>query len=165
MSKMLDAVNSTALTRTTVHQQYNQRAFGLFMLGKLVPITLHIKTPGPAYKNAFLMFGENLHVDSPYKDLGIEQVCCKQVYNFNINHYVKHYLPSAIGEDGHITTPYTFNHCNVCGASIQDSNGHSISFIMKREYRKNKFIWATDEALQDDAGEDHIFIYQNEVTS
>lgn len=164
MGKTLEASTTTGLERTTVHQQYNRKAFGVFFFGRLVPIVLTIKTPGNVYTPSVLMFGNRLHEHSPYVDLGVAEICCRQVFTFNVQHYLKCYLPNRIAPSGEILTPYTYNLCQWCGATIQDSNGHTVSTIMKREFRRNRYVWATDSALQDAAGPDEIFTFQREVT-
>lgn len=149
MNELLEGTPSRGFSRTTVHQQYNRKAFGLFMFGRLMPIVLNIKRPGNLYIKGVLIFGDNPHHHSPYKDLGLAEVCCENVFAFNVRHYIKCFLPQVIDSNGDPQIPYTYNLCQVCGASIVDSNGHSISSIMKREFRRNAYIWRPNKVLQE----------------
>lgn len=158
MHKTLEPVTATDLSRTTVHQQYNQKAFGLFLFGRLVPITVNVKRPGNQYEHVVLMFGPVAHKKSPYSDFGVMQKCCRNVFAFNIRHYVKCYL------NGGDTGPYTFNECKACGASIVDDCGRAITMLNTRKYRRNAFIWKAPKVLQDAEGKDEFFTYQRGVT-
>lgn len=162
MGKMLEPVTATNLSRTTVHQQYNQKAFGLFLFGRLVPIVVTVKRPDNIYEKAVVMFGPVAHKQSPYKDLGFKNVCCQQAFLFNIRHYVRCYLPGSV--EGSDDGPYTMNLCKICGASVVDDCGRLISMLKSRKYRRNAFIWKASKVLQDQAGQDEIFTYQRGVT-
>lgn len=148
---VLDAGTTSALDRITVHSQYNNWAFGFTLLNNLVPIVINIRKPGPHYQRAILVFGEKKRERSPYEDFGIVEKCCRKVYTFNIRHYIKCYLNAPNPE------PYTFNLCQVCGASIVDDNGHTIQNTVTRSYRPDKFVWKAQDALQDEAGASQIF--------
>lgn len=162
MGLTLDPVTATDLSRTTVHQQYNQKAFGLFLFGRLVPIVVTVRRPGNVYEKSVIMFGPVSHKYSPYKDLGFQNICCQQAFLFNIRHYVKCYLPGSV--EGSESGPFTFNLCQKCGASVIDDCGRLISMLKSRKYRRNAFIWKASKVLQDQAGQDEIFTYQRGVT-
>lgn len=166
MGKTLEPVTATDLSRTTVHQQYNQKAFGLFLFGRLVPIVVNVKRPGNVYQKSVVMFGPAAHKHSPYKDLGYQNVCCQQAFLFNIRHYVKCYLPGHVNDCGDQDPegPYTFNLCKICGASVVDDCGRFISLMKSRKYRRNVFIWKAPKVLQDATGGGEIFTYQRGVT-
>ena len=163
MGKTLEPVTATGLGRTTVHQQYNGKAFGLYMFGRLVPFVLTVRRPGNQYEKVVVMFGAPAHTHSPYRDLGLKRVCCRQVFAFNVRHYVKCYLPNAVAKNGRILTPYTFNLCENCGATMTDDCGHFISMTKSREYRRNAYIWKAAKVLQDHQGADEIFTHQRGV--
>lgn len=150
----LEAVNSTALRRTTVHHQFNGRAFGVPILDKLAPIVLNIRIPGYQFQRSVLMFDKVTRKDIPYEDLGELQKCCIKVYAFNIRHYLKCYI------NGGDTGPYTFNECKRCGVGITDDSGHAISQKNHRKYRRDRFIYQSCGVLQEDTGSGEIFDYQ-----
>ena len=162
MGQTLEPVTATDLSRTTVHQQYNQKAFGLFLFGRLVPIVVTVRRPGNTYERGVVIFGPVAHKQSPYHDLGLKNVCCQQAFLFNIRHYVKCYIPAGVVPEE--DTPYMMNLCKVCGATVVDDCGRLISMLKSRSYRANAFIWKAPKVLQDAAGKDEIFTYQRGVT-
>lgn len=140
---VLDAATSAPMTRTTVHNQFDGRAFGFRMLTKIVPIILNIKLPGGDIEHAVLVFGPKVQSHIPYKDLGKVDLCCRKVYTFNIKHYIKCFVPN------NVNGAYTWNKCTVCGASIVDDTGkHSIQQMSRRKYRKNRYIYRAGKTLQ-----------------
>jgi hypothetical protein len=142
-SAVLDAAGSTSMRRLTVHSQYNSRAFGFFVLNNLVPIVLNLHRPGPSVQQAIVVFGPHTRERSPYHDLGWREVCCQKVFQFNIRHYVKCYLPASDQQD------YSYNLCRICGASIVDATGHTIQTIASRSYRPDIYVWRPRRVLQD----------------
>lgn len=154
---VLKAETTTALKRMTVHGQYNRRAFGFHLLTNIVPIVLCVRQPGPHYKRSILIFGQKRRNRSPYEDFGIIETCCRKVYTFNIRHYVKCYLNAPNPE------PFTFNLCQVCGATVTDQNGHTIQSIVKRSFRPDKFVWSAPKALQSDTGSSPAFNFHDGV--
>lgn len=139
---VLEAASSTPLERTTVHNQFDNRAFGFRMLTKTVPITLYITPPG-GYKKVVLVFGQKVQSHVPYKDLGLVDLCCRKVYTFNIKHYIKCFVPN--NPNG----AYTWNKCSICGASITDGTGkHSVQQMSRRKYRKNRYIYRSNKTIQ-----------------
>lgn len=154
---VLEAQTTTALERITVHGQYNNQALGFFLLNNLVPITVNVRLPGPSYKQVIVVFGPKNHKYSPYADLGLMEKCCKKVYTFNIRHYVKCYLNAPNPE------PFTYNLCQVCGASVTDDKGHTIQSIVKRSYRADKFVWRAKDALQAATGKEPVFTHHEGV--
>lgn len=156
---VLAATTTTALARATVHQQYNGRAFGVRMLNNLIPIVLHIRQPGGGFSNSILVFDKLAHRHVPYKDYGIRKKCCRRVLLFNVNHYYKCYLPTHIGADGEVQTPYTFNRCEKCNVQLKDACGHLVSVTTMRQYNVDKFIYRAPAVLQS-SGKNELFKYQ-----
>lgn len=139
---VLDSATATPLERTTVHNQFDGKAFGFRMLAKTVPIVLHVRVPGGSLKRAVLVFGANTQSHVPYKDLGEVDICCRKVYTFNIRHYIQCFVPSGNGS-------YTWNQCRVCGAAIVDDTGkHSFQQMSKRKFRRNRYIYRAAKTLQ-----------------
>lgn len=155
MSGALEAEISTALTRTTVHAQYNRRALGVVMLNNLVPIILKVDIPGRNAKRVILVFGKRAHRTSPYKDFGVRRKCCRRVLLFNVQHYIKCYLTEDHGPDA----PYTYDCCQKCGAVLKDGCNHLVQVNNVRQYNVNKFIYRASEVLQS-PGSSELFNYQ-----
>lgn len=155
MGQMLDATTTTDLTRTTVHAQYNRRAFGVVIFNSLIPIVLHVPKPGRCAEPKILVFGGKHHDKSPYKDYGVRRKCCRKVLLFNMIHFQKCYLTDDESEGA----PYTFNCCRKCGATLTDACGHLVQFNQVREYRVNKYIFKASTVLQED-GQGSIFNFQ-----
>lgn len=153
-SGTLEAITSTQLVRNTVHEQYEGRALGFFMLNQLVPIVLNIPLPGNQHVKAILVWGNNTQKYVPFTDLGLVSKECIRVFLFNIRHYVKCYLNSGS------TEPYTYNLCKFCGAEIHDDNNGYIRQIAKINYRANMYIYQPTKALQNDTGIGDLFNYQ-----
>lgn len=137
---IIEASSSTPMTRTTAHNQFDGRVFGMRVLTRTVPIVLNMKQPGNILKG-ILLFGPATSRNVLYKDLGKVEKCCRQVYTFNIRHYTKCYLDSESEE------PYTWNECKKCNVSIQDGK-HTVSKMTKRSYRRNRYIYRADKTLQ-----------------
>lgn len=151
---LLEANSSTPLTRTTVHNQFDGRAFGFRMLARVVPIVLNIKAPGGSITKAVLVFGAKVQSHVPYYDLGKVDLCCRKVYTFNIKHYLKCFVPH--NPNG----AYTWNQCQICNASIVDDTGkHSVQQMSRRLYRKNRYIYRSNKTLQS-GGNTEIFTPQ-----
>lgn len=159
MSGALEATTSTALTRTTVHAQYNRKALGVVMLNNLVPIVLKVDIPGRDAKRVVLVFGKRAHLTSPYHDLGVRRKCCRRVLLFNVQHYVQCFLPSYVDDEGVTHTPYQYNCCNKCGAVLKDGCNHLIQVNNVRQYNVNKFIYRASAVLQS-PGNSELFNYQ-----
>lgn len=157
---LLDSATSMSMERTTVHQQFNGLAFGIMVIGKTIPIILHLRQPGGHYLRSVLVFGPKYRKRIPYKDLGEVEKCCKRVYTFNIRHFMKCYLPSATGSDGQPTEPYKWNNCQKCGVVITDDSNHTIGQLAKRKYRANRYIYRATNTLQDDTGAADLFTHQ-----
>lgn len=153
---MLEAGRTTDLKRNTVHHALNGKVLGVKALTKNIPIKHNIRLPGGVYTCAVISFGQTSRKTLPYDDLGLVEKCCHRVLAFNIHHYSKCYLN---GEDG----PYTMNYCRKCNVGIVDEKGHTISYIVKRKYRRDSYIFEACETLQDDKGYDRIFKYQERV--
>lgn len=147
---LLGAQNNTGFSRTTVHQQYNGEALGFFMLNHLVPIVLNVRQPGGTYKKVILVWRKLTQKYIPYSDMGIIEKCCRRVFLFNIRHYLKCYLPTAIDLNGDPTEPFTYNLCQKCGASVVDGHGHTLQYITRRSYRGDSYIYRTSNRLQND---------------
>lgn len=152
---VLDATTSTAMTRTTVHAQYNGRALGVVMLNNLIPIVLDIPKPGRKAYKAVLVFGRRAHKNSPYEDLGVRRKCCRRVLTFNVQHYTKCYLTDDHGADA----PYTYNCCRKCNAVLKDACNHLVQVNNVRSYNVDKFIYKAPHALQE-AGPSALFKFQ-----
>ena len=149
---VIDSATTTPMSRTTVHNQFDGRAFGFRMLTRTVPIVLNILGPGNTCKSGVLVFGGKAHECVPYTDLGNMEKCCRRVYTFN----VKHYLKCFIGTSG----TYTWNQCTVCGASIKDGTGkHAVQQLAKLSYRGNRYIYRADKTLQPCSNKE-MFTYQ-----
>lgn len=157
MGVVLQSSTTSAMTRITVHGQYNHKAFGFFLLNNLIPIVLNVRRPGPHYERVVLMFGPRLQAHTPYEDLGMVERECRKVFAFNIRHYVKCYLPSTAGSDGQPTMPFTYNLCQACGASVVDGRGQLLQRILKRSYRADKYVWRANNSLQNTAGSQPVF--------
>lgn len=151
---VLDAATSASLERTTVHQQFNGEALGMMVLNHLVPICLNVPRIGGGYVTRVLVWKKLTQKHIPYRDLGEVEVCCKKVIGFNIRHYLKCYLNAPNPE------PYTYNLCQICNASVQDSSGHTIGKIASRKYRRDRYIYRPCESIQDETGGDGPFAYQ-----
>lgn len=150
MGGVLQSTTTNALTRITVHSQYNKRALGFFLLNNLVPITLNIRKPGGHYKRVILMFDPVLQDSSPYEDFGFVDRECRKIFTFNIRHYVQCFLPSGSGA-------FTYNLCQICGASVKDDLGQVLQQISRRRYRPDKYVWRADNSLQDRRGSEPVF--------
>lgn len=164
-SGILEAETTTGLVRNTVHQQYNGRALGFYMLNHLVPIILNIRRPGGTTYRGLLLWGDKTQKYVPFRDLGWVEKKCIKVYTFNVRHYITCYLPSQIGSDDQPTIPYTYNLCNYCGARVVDDGGQIIRQIVQRGYRKDMYVYMSTGALQNEEGPDTLISYQDRVIS
>lgn len=164
---VLGATTSTDLGRTTVHEQYtkDRKAVGLFVANMIVPISFRFTERSGIVRNGIIVIGKKAHKESPYKDYGVRKKCCKKVIKFNINHYIKCYLPTAVGSDGTVRTPFTFNRCQKCNEKIVDDCGHIVQMVTHREYNVNKFIFRTSKVVQACDGPANIFNHQTQVCS
>lgn len=156
MSGTLEATTTTAMSRTTVHAQYNGRALGVTILNNLIPIVLNVPQPGQKTFPAILMFVPAAHRHSPYKDYGVRRKCCRKVLMFNTLHYFKCYLPNTQGEIDEENGPYTYNSCRHCGTTLKDDCGHLIQVTERRRYNVDKFIYRAPAVLQS-TGRNEIF--------
>lgn len=156
---VLDATTTASLERTTVHQQFNGEALGVMVLNHLVPIVLNVPQIGGGYCTRVLVWKRLTQKHIPYRDLGEIEACCMKVIGFNLRHYIKCYLSSPDPE------PYTYNLCQKCNVAINDDNGHTLGKIAYRKYRRNRYIYRPCEALQDEAGAEDVFGYQDRAIS
>ena len=154
---ILEPTTSTVMTRTTVHRQYNGKAFGFYMLNNMVPIVLNIRKPGKVHYRAVLVYGRKTRNKSPYSDLGLMTKECQRVFLFNVRHYVKCYLPAQMGSDGNPTQPYTYNLCQYCGASVKDDNNRLLQQIATLSYRVDSYLWKAKGVLQSPTGPGQLF--------
>lgn len=165
MKGTLEASTTTALVRNTVHEQYEGRALGVYVLNQLCPIILNVRQPGGSHKQVILLWGDKTQKWIPFSDLGWVDKNCIKVYTFNIRHYITCYLPSQVGSDSQPTLPYTYNLCQVCGAAISDDYGRLVHQIINRRYRANMYVYMPTEALQEDTGTGQLFDYQERAIS
>lgn len=157
MGVVLQSETTNALTRITVHGQYNHRAFGFFLLNNLIPIVLNVRKPGGHYRRSILMYTPVTRRNAPYEDYGMITTECAKVLTFNIRHYVKCYLYDSA--NGMPTGAFTYNQCFICGASVKDSNGRLLQQISRRSYRPDKYVWRPNSSLQNKTGEQPIFTH------
>lgn len=162
---ILPADRTTSLARNTVHEQYEGKALGFYMLNNLVPIVLNVRQPGGTHIKGVLLWDRVAQKHIPYSDLGLMEKDCQKVYTFNIRHYIKCFLPKKVGSDNAPTEPYTYNLCQRCGVAIADGNGVLVKKISKRSYRRNAYIYQPQRTLQDDTGTDNIVSYQERANT
>lgn len=160
-SGLLEARTSTQLVRNTVHEQYEGRALGFYMLNQLVPIVINVPLPGKQHKQAILVWGQSTQKFIPFSDLGKVSEECVKVFLFNVRHYTQCYLPNK--DDG--SQPYTFNLCKFCDVSVKDANKNLLKQIVTIDYRANMYIYQPTKALQNKAGTDNLFSYQEKGQS
>lgn len=154
---MLESELSTGLRRNTVHHALNGEVLGVKVLTKIVPIKHNIRLPGGVYVCGVISFTDPITKSLPYDDLGLVEKCCTRVLAFNIQHYSNCYL------NGGNTGPYTINYCRKCNVGIVDEKGHTISYIVRRKYRRDSYIFQTCETLQENESSERVFKYQERV--
>lgn len=163
MSKVvLTGETTTGLQRTTVHTKYEGRAFGMYVLGRHIPFSFNVRVPGRRSVKAIIVFGKSAHIKPMHSDYGVVEKKYQRVYTFNIRHYLQCYLPNVMGSDGQLTTPFTYNECEFCQASIHDAD-QLLAEMIHRTYRPDKYIWQAKDTLQDAAGDEPVFSHHEGV--
>jgi len=146
--RKLPAVQTTALKRTTAHEANGAGVVGIKLCGVNIPLAFPISSCG-IKKYVFIADGSRPYKKLKYRDLGVGKECCRKVLRFNIDHYYKCYLPSTLGINGSVTEPYEYNHCRKCNIALKDDCGHLIAWTNTREWRRDRYIYAPEEFLQD----------------
>lgn len=160
---VLGSETTTRLERTTVHTKYEGRAFGMYILSRHIPFSFNVRVPGQRTIKAIIVFGKSAHIKPMHKDYGVIEKKYQRVYTFNIRHYLTCYLPNVMGNNGEITTPFTYNLCIHCGAQLRDGADRLVSEMIHRLYRPDKYIWQPKKTLQDRNGAESVFSHHGGV--
>lgn len=148
-AKVAPIVGSSKLSRINSKKQFNYaNILSVNIMGRRVPIVCQIRLTPRLTKRVIINSGAPIKHKCFVYDEVYHKACCRKVIRFNINHYMKCYLPGRLGTNGAITTPYILNHCKKCNVSIVDKCGRSVSFQKSRFWFNGTLIWKAPKVIQ-----------------
>lgn len=155
------ADNTTCMRQMNSKEQFNYASvLGINIMGNTVPVIYNVlNMPGIVFYN-----GSRKHRYFRYDD-NRYSACCRLVMKFNIDHYTKCYLPGRLGTNDAITTPYEFNHCKKCNATVTDKCGNMLAISRTRHWTNSNVVWRACKVRQscDDCGNSYP-AYEEEDT-
>ena len=142
LTSQAPTASNSCLTRINSKKQFNYaKVLSVNIMGRQVPIVCNVRLSSQGGKRGPVFYGGTpAHKCFLYEDVQ-HSVCCRKVIKFNIDHYIKCYLPGRLGTNDAITTPYTFNHCRKCDVSVEDKCGKTLGFSNTRYWRNGILIY------------------------